>query len=321
MGLARYQGLTEPAFTLTFGKWLERTCEPCDVHQVLSSFGVESHRVAKDRFGAMTVCDHGSTHISYQDDLLADEYRSLNLPYRHVNSRIRDRELREYQECDLITVPSSFARESFVSSGADPGKVVVVPYGVSLQEFRPLPKHDKVFRILSVAALSARKGLQYLLQAFAQLKLQAAELVLRGAIAEESAAILSRHRIDYRIQAPLPRSAMASLYSQASVVVLASVEDGFGLVIAQAMACGVPVIATSSTGAPDLFEDGREGFIVPPRDPTAIADRLRLLYEDPERRQAMGAAARLRVAGLAGWDRYGDSIASVYSSHLRCRHS
>jgi glycosyltransferase involved in cell wall biosynthesis len=89
-------------------------------------------------------------------------------------------------------------------------------------------------------------------------------------------------------------------------LVLPSVEEGLALVMAQAMACGCPVIATVATGAEDLFTDGVEGFIVPDRDVTALAARMQQLSDDQTLHSQMRAAALERVKALGGWDDYGD---------------
>jgi glycosyltransferase involved in cell wall biosynthesis len=94
--------------------------------------------------------------------------------------------------------------------------------------------------------------------------------------------------------------------SSSHVLVLPSVEEGFGLVMAQAMACGCPVIASSATGAEHLFSDNEAGFIVAPRDTDALADRLQQLADDTALRQRMSAAALECVRHLGGWDNYGD---------------
>ena len=78
------------------------------------------------------------------------------------------------------------------------------------------------------------------------------------------------------------------------------------MVMAQAMACGCPVIASSATGAEHLFADGEAGFIVPPRDSAILTNCLQQLADDPALQRRMGAAALECVKRLGGWDRYGD---------------
>jgi starch synthase len=107
--------------------------------------------------------------------------------------------------------------------------------------------------------------------------------------------------------------------SRASVMVLPSIEEGLAMVQAQAMACGCPVIATVNAGAGDVLEDGREGFIVPPRDSEAIAQALTLLYRERDLLHAMSGAARRRVELIGGWDRYGLGIMALFERLLGTR--
>jgi glycosyltransferase involved in cell wall biosynthesis len=101
--------------------------------------------------------------------------------------------------------------------------------------------------------------------------------------------------------------------------VLASVEEGLALVQAQAMACGLPVIATTNTGAEDLFTDGVEGFIIPIRSPEAIREKIEWMIDNRERRDKMSAAALEQVKSLGGWNRFGELVEDVYKT-LAIRH-
>jgi glycosyltransferase involved in cell wall biosynthesis len=95
------------------------------------------------------------------------------------------------------------------------------------------------------------------------------------------------------------------------VLVLPSIEDGFGLVMAEAMACGCAIISSTNTGGSDLYTDGVEGYIVPIRDPKALADRLQQLVEDRDLLARMRRAAKAKVAQIGGWSDYGDRWASL----------
>jgi glycosyltransferase involved in cell wall biosynthesis len=96
------------------------------------------------------------------------------------------------------------------------------------------------------------------------------------------------------------------MMSESHVLVLPSIEDGFGLVLSQALACGCPIVASTNTGGDDLITDGVEGFIVPARDVAALAARLQQLADDPALRRRMSEAALARVKHLGGWRQYGD---------------
>jgi glycosyltransferase involved in cell wall biosynthesis len=302
----------------TFGSWLARRLEPCNVCHCLSGFGLRAHRVAAQRYGALTVCDRGSSHILYQDEILAEEHARWKVPYRPIDARGVERELQEYEECNIITVPSDFAYRTFVEKGVAEEKLRLVPYGVDLSLFRPTPKHDNIFRVVYVGALSLQKGIPYLLQALETLRLPGFELWLIGSLDPEVKPFLEKCKGQFRYLGVIPRTELFSYYSQASVFVIASIQEGLALVQAQAMACGLPVIATTNTGAANLFDDGHEGFIVPIRDPGAIREKVLYLYRHPDARDAMAHAARQRVQHLGGWEDYGNRMMAVYQHALSC---
>jgi glycosyltransferase involved in cell wall biosynthesis len=107
---------------------------------------------------------------------------------------------------------------------------------------------------------------------------------------------------------------LKNIMSISHVLVLPSVQDGFGMVMAQAMACGCPVIATHNTGAADLFTDGQEGYIVPIRDVDALAKRMQFLADNPDIQVAMADKAMLRVQKLGGWHGYGEQAVTIYEN-------
>jgi glycosyltransferase involved in cell wall biosynthesis len=119
--------------------------------------------------------------------------------------------------------------------------------------------------------------------------------------------VLNKMPLDrVEILGSVPRDQLTRLMLESDVLVLPSIEDGFGLVMAEAMASGCPVISSTNTGGGDLYTDGIEGFIVPIRDSEAIRERLLMLADDPELRSRMGEAALQRVSTLGGWSDYGD---------------
>ncbi len=305
----------------TFDHWLATHMDACDVLHCLSGFGLRSHRVAKDRYGALTVCDRGSAHIVYQDYLLAEEYEIQGLPYNPIDRRIIEKELHEYAECDLITVPSTFAYRSFVNEGVPKQKLTKVSYGVDLRLFRQIPKEDEIFRVIYAGNLTFQKGIPYLLKAMAELNLPNFELLLLGSLHDEMKPFLVRYDGCFNYAGFIPRTELYRYYSQGSVFVLPSIQDGFGMVLAQAMACGLPVVATTNTGAQDLITDGVEGFIVPIRQPEALSEKVLYLYEHPDVREEMSQAALRRVKSLGGWDAYGEKTATAYETALAAIHA
>lgn len=289
----------------------------CHVYCALSGVGRESGRAARAR-GIVHVCDRSSSHIVFQDRILQAEYDRLGLPFAGIDPRVIEKECAEYTMADAVIVPSGFAQRSFVAMGFPEAKLHRIPLGVELSAFRRCAPPDTGFRILFTGELSVRKGLHYLLQAVARAAIPDATLVLVGPKCPETDVLLKRFPVSgLKVTGPLPRADVALQMSRASVLVLPSVEDGFGMVMAQALACGCPVIASSHTGGADLFADGGEGFLVPACDAEALAARLVRLRDDPALRDAMAERAVARVRELGGWDTYGRAAAGLFESLAR----
>lgn len=305
-----------------YSRWVARRLEPCDVVVAGSSWAPDVLRAAR-RQGALAICDRGSTHILTQRDIVAEEYRRFGIPFgfkgNPMDGRLIENELAAYEAADYITVPSTPALRSFLAQGIPAHKLIRIPYGVDLSDYRPLAKRDSTFRVLFVGSASLRKGIQYLLEATAGLRLPNFEVVLVGGIADDARAIVERHADRVRLLGVVPRLELADVFSQGSVLVLPSLEEGLALVQAQAMACGLPVIATTATGSEDLFTPGVEGLIVPMRDGTALREAILQLYEQPELRAAMGQNALTRVRSMGGWTAYGNHAAAAYQEALAGR--
>jgi len=317
---AHLYGLDE-ALLKDLGRWLTRTLDPewTDIFHALDGVGPGPGRTIKSA-GKLWICDRGSTHIVAQKQLLDDEFALWNVPPPRFSAHRLERCVAEYEEAHAITVPSQFAMRSFLQQGIPADRIFVCPYGVNLSEFRPAPKRDTIFRVLHVGQITVRKGIGHLLHAVEPLARKGqVELCLVGETDSTVTRLLKEYRGIFQYKGVIARKDLWQHYSQASVLVLASVEEGLALVQAQAMACGLPIIATTNTGAEDLFTDGVEGFIVPIRSPEAIREKIEWMIDNPELRDQMAAAALERVRTLGGWDRYGESVQSVYQQ-LALRH-
>jgi len=114
----------------------------------------------------------------------------------------------------------------------------------------------------------------------------------------------------------VPLHELRALYRRASIVVVPSRFEGFGLPAAEAMACGCPVVACHAGALPELVRTGGGGALAPRDDPRALAEVIRSLLEDPERRRALGARAPARVRDIFSWRRVAESTARVYRDVL-----
>ncbi len=293
--------------SLSFDGWTRRVIEPCDAFIAISGAGLTTGPKVQAE-GGKFICDRGSTHQRFQDEVLAEEYRRWGVLYTPPAAHIVRREEAIYEAADAITVPSNVARRSFLAMGVPAEKVHVIPYGVRLDRFKPQgPPPGDSFEMLYAGQISLRKGIPYLLEAFARVRHPKKRLTVVGSVQDEIRQLLAKLPTDHvTFTGSIPQTDLASRMSRSHVLALPSVEEWLSLVQGQAMACGCPVVATVATGAGDLFADGVEGFIVADRDTDALVNRLQALADDPALRARMSAAALERVKTLGGWDHYGD---------------
>jgi glycosyltransferase involved in cell wall biosynthesis len=217
-----------------------------------------------------------------------------------------------------IVVASSFTRRSVEEHVRGGPAIEVTPYGA------PAPLVDRPhkrrptepLRLLYAGHLTQPKGLAYLIAALHRLDAPW-RLTMAGPrpahVPAELATLLADARCTWL--GHLPHRTLLETMTRAHVFVFPSIVEGFGMVLHEAMAAALPVVTTPHTAGPDIMQDGREGFIVPIRDPDAIAERLTLLYEDEARRQQMAAAALARAA-RSGWETYEARIAQLIETVL-----
>lgn len=267
--------------------------------------------------GMRVIIERGSSHITSQTAVLADEYARFGIRHAPTHPQLIERELAEYAAADAIAVPSIFASQTFERCGIPRRKLIVNPYGVDLQRFTPRTRARRPgpVRVLFVGGIGLRKGVPWLLEASGRLG-RSVELHLVGPFDP-----VSRHIINSRlhtavvVHGPLRAPALEAVYADADLFCLPSIEEGFPLALLQAMAAGLPVVATPATGASGFLTDGQDGLVVPERNPDALAEALATLAGDEPRRRAMGNAARQRVGRGFSWSDYGSRSVAAYS-HL-----
>jgi len=297
-----------------FDAWAKNRISGGDVVVAFADFALETLRRART-VGVTTVLERGSAHILDQIELLTEEHDRLGVGEYRTSERLATRQLAEYEEAGFIAVPSRFAWQSYVNRGIPPERLILVPLGVDLDYFRPAAKEDGVFRILCVGG-GARKGLAYLLRAVNELQLPRSELLIVGSLSPDESIQIGRANTAVISAGKIPHRKLSRYYySRGSVFVSPSIEDGWGLVVSEAMACGLPVICSTHTGAADMVRNGVDGFVVPVRDVESLKERLLFLYENEDARRQMGRRAFERAQDFT-WDAYGERIAAQYERIL-----
>jgi len=280
-----------------------------------SSATLEAITPAKAR-GMKVIIERGSTHISHQTDVLKEAYRSCGLAFDETDPAMVEREVQEYAAADAISVPSAHAARSFTARGIPQDKLLINGLGVDLSRFQtPASRPDNPKpRVIFAGGVGVRKGMPWLLRAMGKLAGKA-ELHLFGQVdpsfRQQLSTLLSD---DVVVHGPVSAERLAVEYTKADIFCLPSVEEGFGLVVPQAMASGLPVIVSGAVGASDLITPGEQGMIVPPMDDSALAGALRNLVEDKSLRHQMGASAVKRVQAGCSWDDYVSRAVAGYQT-------
>lgn len=289
-----------------------RYIPPCDIFHAWGNYALVSMQVAR-RHGARVVIERGSTHPHYQDAILREEFERYGVHVERAHPQIIEKGLEEIERADRVVIPSEFVRRSFVEAGVPAGKLATIPYGIDLAAFRAEPKRDETFRVLFVGNIGIQKGVHYLLEAWKRLGMRDAELVLAGRVEEEMRGVLARYDGLFTLRGHVPHEELYREYSNASVFVLPSLQEGSALVTYEAMACGVPLLVSENTGS--VVRDGLDGWVIPIRDVESLMAKLAWFRDHPAEASAMGASAAVHVQQFT-WARYTQQVVRVYEELL-----
>ncbi|MBW4582123.1 MAG: glycosyltransferase [Tildeniella nuda ZEHNDER 1965/U140] len=220
---------------------------------------------------------------------------------------------------------------------ADPNKIVIIPCGFNATEFEPLskplarvalglPAEERV--LLQLGRMVPRKGVDTVIRSLAYLiqehQTAAHLLVVGGDLADADARVTVEMTRLQTIAAEAGvadyvtfvgrqgREVLKYYYSAADVFITTPWYEPFGITPIEAMACGTPVVGSDVGGIKFTVRDGETGYLVPPNDPMAIADRIAHLYQQPQLLDSFGRQAIQRVNALFTWQRVATTMATLY---------
>lgn len=279
----------------------------CDVFIGAAQVANYSSKVAKKKYNALTICDSGTLHLKEQG-ILNKGNLSLKATLRRVYEF--------YNHSDYIVVAGNHVKESFLKHGVSPVKIFVNPYGVNLNQFYPTKIKSNHFDLIFVGTWSYIKGCDILEDVcLNKLKIK---LLHVGGVGD-----LPLPKSEFFKHVGLvPQNELLKYYAQARVFILPSRSDGFGLVLAQAMAAGLPVVYSKMTGGPDLknITNCSDKFSFEIADLSveslcnviseALASEEKYISKDKERNYLGNNLF------LLGWENYGKRYINFLINHL-----
>ena len=275
---------------------------------------LRSFRKAKSK-GRLVILDLAIVHYLKQQEILSqcdyEPYEGDPRLMDEVNKRKRE----ELELADSILVGSQFVKDSLLEAGIPEWKIFKIPYGFDECIFKSKTSYSDTgrFTVLYVGSITKRKGVHCLLEAFRELNLKSAELILIGGATGEKE-ILNSHNSPQVKHIPfLPHEDLVTYYQSADIFVFPSLLEGFAQTVLEAMACGTPVIVTPHTGSSDIVKDGLNGFIVPIMNVEELKEKMRFFYENRKKVEEMGRNART-TAEKYTWTRYRDEIRKAVTS-------
>ena len=296
---------------------------PGDMFIGWATASLASGRKARAR-GASFVLDRACPHVDFQQNTLREEADKigtrLSTAWQPEPAWFHQRQLAEYAEANTILVPSDYTRRTFPAALQD--KILKAPL-LGRCRFPDTVNFERnsTFTVGAVGGQPLRKGYLYLLQAWKQLALPNARLVIRSdftglPLLEE----LVRSMPSVEVIGYVPD--IDDFYRKCDVFVLPSVDDGFGMALFEAMAHGVPCIATTNCGSSELLANGHDSLIVAPFSAEQIASALLAVYESEELRQSLARNGRETMNHMIVNDAsslYSDAIGQLVSDQeKRC---
>jgi glycosyltransferase involved in cell wall biosynthesis len=308
------------------------------------TFGLRAYRFLKDRFhhydivhdnqclsyGLLAIKRLVPTTVTIHHPITVDRrlaIRSARWPWRKLQARrwysfvgMQKRVAQRFSP--LITVSDAARRDIAREFRLPVQNLRVVPNGIKTDLFYPMPEIEREKNLLMVtnSADTALKGLSYLLQAVAELaKTRDIKLLVVGTPQKNGgvARMLKELGLGRRVSftGRIDQGAFVRLYARATMAVVPSLYEGFGIPAGEAMACGVPVISTTGGALPEVV--GNAGVLVPTADAKALARAIGKLLDNPEQARQLGQAGLKRVQASFTWQKAAEKTVEVYRETIR----
>ncbi|HML94688.1 MAG TPA: glycosyltransferase [Thermodesulfobacteriota bacterium] len=229
---------------------------------------------------------------------------------------------------DLFLAISKYNRRQIEHMGFEPSRIVDHPVGIDIERFNypasPAPRPGGEIRIVTIARLVREKGLEHAIKAVGILAASSPGLTIKyeiigeGKLLEKLKSYAAEEGISHAVTFSGGRDQdyISGRLAESDIFLLSSVEEALSVALMEALASGLPAVATKVGGVSEIVSDGESGYLVQPGDPEAIAEKLGLLVSDPGARRRMGIAGRKSVEEKYDIRKLNEKLVGLYRSLL-----
>ncbi len=269
---------------------------------------------AANKKGIKSICELSTAHVISARRILGEEAKlhpewAGSIDNLEFPAEYEKRLVEEPQLAKRIVAASAFTRDSLLEAGIEPEKIEVLPLGCDTEHilYRELPEDrfsSRPLRLLYAGTVTQRKGIKYLLEAMRKIgNKKDIELHIIGGIQGSDEALMNYKGL-YSYHGAISQTELFRKFGEYDALVLPTIFEGFGLVIVEAMAAGLPVITTPHSMGPEVISQGENGYIVPVRDIDALTKAIITLREKTDEEfLAMRRSARQAALGYS-WEGY-----------------
>jgi starch synthase len=285
----------------TFDRWVaSRFAFESDIFWGFQGSCLESLKAARAA-GKTAVCEFATAHVTAAIRILSEEAEkhpewAATISNLHFPDWYRERLEQEPHQADVCIAASGFTQRSLEEVGIPPERIQLLPLAADVDQFQFAERRtDGPLKVLFVGGIGQRKGIKYLLEAVRQLDSAQIELSLLGPAPADDRPLKAFSKW-YKYLGRTDQAGVVRQMQQADVLVLPSVFEGFGLVIIEAMATGLPVITSTHSCGPEVIREGVDGFVLSPDDVDGLAEKIDWHARNRAETVAMGRAARKRAS-------------------------
>jgi alpha-maltose-1-phosphate synthase len=271
---------------------------------------LNTFREAKEN-GMITILDLAQVHYN--------KIESISMIYPFFKILFKDHKLRreineikeqELKLADYIICLSEFAKESLISNGIPSKKIILTNLGFSPEDFLPKENYRQngIFRIIFVGTITKRKGIDLIISAYRRLNLIRSELLFVGPPGDASD-IIENNKEFIKYLPYVNHTKLSEILRQSDLFVLPSYLESWGMVVLEAMACGLPVIVSDNTGSKDAVIP-ECGFVIPTGNIEILAEKILFFYNNQDVTERMGKEARKRAEKYT-WENYYNNVSAI----------